>query len=185
MAGKYQVAFPKEKMILPRTEEFNLLKAEYIDKHFSDYIQNFEDIRYRNEDKHIKVILSIFITELYEKLLVESDEYVPVNNFSWFEQITQADMQYIINFLYDIKLADSARWHLFLSPAIKCIKHVQRNPSILQSYVLHDKRPDWIKNLETHRPPFGRGSSVRSEFRPPAPAFGRGSSARTQFTPQA
>ena len=117
MAGKYQVAFSEEKIILPRTEEFNLLKAEYIDKHFSDYIQNFEDIRYRNGDKRIKVILSIFITELYEKLLVERrPEYVPVDNFSWFEQITLEDMQYIINLLYDIKLADSAKWHVFLNP---------------------------------------------------------------------
>ena len=103
-----QKNYPGEQKIYLGSPEFELLKKEYIDSHFSQYIatqcqyqtrcfsESFQT-EYRNSDldrsrfaDEIKDILSTCITTLYERLLFQArGEYVPVDDFSWFEQITE------------------------------------------------------------------------------------------------
>lgn len=115
-----QKNYPGEQKIYLGSPEFELLKKEYIDSHFSQYIatqcqyqtrcfsESFQT-EYRNSDldrsrfaDEIKDILSTCITTLYERLLFQArGEYVPVDDFSWFEQITEAEMQHIVNQLFE------------------------------------------------------------------------------------
>ena len=148
-----------EQKISLGSPEFELLKKEYINSRFSEYIATecqyqcrcFSEsfpTEYRNSDldrsrfaDEIKDILSTCITTLYERLLFQArGEYVPVDDFSWFEQITEAEMQHIVNQLFEFGYGDMPKYWC-LHATIQCIKHVQENPSILEEYVIEDTRP--------------------------------------------
>lgn len=168
---------PEDKRpIYPDSPEFESLKKEYIE---NDYrISYYIAKNYPGIANGIKHALSDCITHLFERLLVLCDEYVPVNHFIWFEKISVEEMQDIVNYLYETygELPN----YVLLHPTIDIIKHVQRDSSILESFMPRDTRPAWMREPETYRPPFGRGASARSEFNPSAsmPAFGRGSAIR-------
>ena len=185
MLEKYQVAFSTnapngnvgEKIIYPDSPEFDSLKTEYIENNY--WISYYIAKNRPGLANGIKDTLSDCITHLYERLLVQCDEYVPVNHFIWFEKISVEEMQDIVNYLYEIgygKLPD----YVVLHPTIDCIKHIQRDSSILEDFVPRDTRPLWMREPETYRPAFGRGASARSKFESsaPKPAFGRGSGIR-------
>ena len=147
-----------EQKISLGSPEFEFLKKEYINSHFSEYIATkcqyqcrcFSEsfpTEYRNSDRdrsrfadEIKDILSTCITTLYEELLFQAHgEYVPVDNFSWFEQITEAEMQNIVNQLFEFGYGGMPKYW-YLHATIQCIKHVQKDRRILEKYVTEDTR---------------------------------------------
>ena len=153
-----------EQKIYLGSPEFELLKKDYINLRFSKYIATncqyqcrcFSEsfpTEYRNSDRdqsrfadEIKDILSTCITTLYERLLFQArGEYVPVDDFSWFEQVTEAEMQNIVNQLFEFGYGDMPKYWC-LHATIQCIKHVQENPSILEKYVPHDTRPFEVRH---------------------------------------